>query len=163
MEEQKVRRQILGREQARHKIENYCAYQERSHKEVRDKLYDMGLATSDVEETISELISTNFLNEERFAFSYASGKFRLKQWGRRKIKQGLKSKGVPEKLISSALLSIDDADYIETLSSILSKKSLQLTERHPAKRKNKLVQYALSKGYETDLIFDSLKSNELDE
>ncbi|HEY1023602.1 MAG TPA: regulatory protein RecX [Sphingobacteriaceae bacterium] len=161
MEDQRGRQLVLSKQQARQKIESYCAYQERSQQEVRNKLYEMGLRTADVEEVIAELIQTNFLNEERFALAYASGKFRLKQWGRKKIRQGLKVKGVPDKLISKALSSIEDSQYVRTLADILAKKSSQLTEKHPAKRKNKLVQYAISKGYETDLIFDTLKSSNL--
>ena len=161
MEEQKGPQNPISKQQARAKIESYCAYQERSQKEVRDKLYDMGLFSADVEETISDLIQTNFLNEERFALAYAGGKFRMKAWGRKKIKMGLKLKGVSEKLIHKALFSLDEDDYFKTLVQLLERKSARLSERDSQKKKNKLIQYALSRGYEMDLIFEALKSNEL--
>ena len=162
MEDQKGRPKPLSKQQARQKIKAYCAYQERSQKEVRAKLYDMGLYTADVEETISDLIQENFLNEERFAIAYAGGKFRIKQWGRVKIKQGLKLKGVPEKMINKAIYSIDEDEYRATLQNILEKKSHLINEKEPFKKRNKLIQYAQGKGFETDLIFLTLKSSELD-
>src|SRR5690606_6510429 len=95
MEIQQAKQTYLTRLQARQKIERYCAYQERSQKEVRNKLYELGLKNSaDVEELISELIQSNFINEERFARAYTLGKFRMKLWGRIKISQGLKQKGI---------------------------------------------------------------------
>lgn len=143
------------------KAEHFCAYQERSQQEVRNKLYDLGLYPDAVERIISKLIEDNFLNEERFARAYAQGKFNLKAWGRIKIKQGLKLKRVPEKLINKALQSIDGDDYLLALSKILTKKSTQLTEKDNFKRRYKLIQYAVSRGFETDLINDVLKNNEL--
>ncbi len=161
MDEQKRPVRTLSKQQARQKIESYCAYQERSQKEVRNKLYDMGLYPADVEELISDLIQSNFLNEERFAMAYAGGKFRMKGWGRKKIKAGLKLKGVPDRLLNKALYSIDDDDYFRMLTELLQRKSALLTERESQKRTNKLVQHALARGFELDLIFEALKGNEL--
>src|ERR1700761_2983059 len=96
------------------KAEHYCAYQERSQQEVRDKLYEWGLWTDAVENIISQLITAGFLNEERFAKAYSLGKFRQKAWGKGKIKQGLKLKKVPDVLIKKALLVIDADDYLQT-------------------------------------------------
>src|SRR5690606_39071532 len=118
----------LTRQQALEKMEHYCAYQERSQQEVRDKLYTLGLHRNDVEEVISELIQTNFLNEERFAIAYTQGKFRMKNWGRLKIKQGLKLKRVSEKLITKALKQLDGDEYYITLTKVLEKKSALLKE-----------------------------------
>ncbi|PRY48016.1 regulatory protein [Arcticibacter pallidicorallinus] len=161
MDFEKPVKKILDKKTALAKAEHYCAYQERSQQEVRNRLYDYGLRSDEVEELISDLIQNNFLNEERFARSYALGKFRMKQWGRIKIKMGLKAKKVSDKLIVKALKELDDDDYMDTLSAVLTKKAAQIREPDSFKRKNKLVQYGLMRGYENDLIFDVLKSNEL--
>ena len=97
------------------KIKQYCAYQERCHAEVRDKLYSFGLYKKDAEFIISQLISENYLNEERFAILYAGGKFRIKQWGRVKIKHALRQKQVSEYSIKKALKEISESDYKKTL------------------------------------------------
>ncbi|MBS1527898.1 MAG: RecX family transcriptional regulator [Bacteroidetes bacterium] len=140
------------------KAENYCAYQERSQQEVRDKLYEWGLYPSIVENVISKLIESNFLNEERFATAYATGKLRQKGWGRIKIKQGLKFKKVSEPLIKKALKSIDEDEYLEILRKVIQKKEGTIAEKMPYKRNYKLQQYALSRGFESDLIWDVLKN-----
>jgi len=143
------------------KAEHFCAYQERAQQEVRDKLYEWGLWPDAVENIIVKLIGDNFLNEERFAKAYVRGKFKQKGWGRIKIKQGLKIKKIPESLLKKALLIIDGDEYLETLTKVLSKKAAMLTEKTPYKRRYKLHQYALSRGFETDLIIDVLKNSEL--
>ncbi|MBV8388395.1 MAG: regulatory protein RecX [Mucilaginibacter sp.] len=143
------------------KAEHYCAYQERSQQEVRDKLYEWGLHSAQVENLIVQLIQTNFLNEARFANAYVQGKFNQKGWGKQKIKQGLKFKKVSDVLIKKALNSIDSDDYLSTLKQILQKKAALLGEKDPYKRKIKLHQYALSRGYENEIISDILKNNEL--
>jgi len=147
----------LTRQQALEKMEHYCAYQERSQQEVRDKLYTLGLHRNDVEEVISELIQTNFLNEERFAIAYTQGKFRMKNWGRLKIKQGLKLKRVSEKLITKALKQLDGDEYYITLTKVLEKKSALLKEKDPFKKRSRLFQYASGRGFESDLILESLR------
>lgn len=152
---------VLDKKSARLKAEHYCAYQERSQQEVRNKLYEYGLKSYEVEEVISELIQDNFLNEDRFATAYALGKFRLKKWGRIKIKMGLKSKQVSDKLIVKALKNLNGDDYFGTLCEVLTKKAPQIKETDPYKRRYKLVQYALMRGYENDLIFDALESSGL--
>lgn len=141
------------------KAANWCAYQERSQQEVRDKLYEWQMKPFEVEEIISSLISENFLNEERFAFAYVSGKFKVKKWGKIKIKQGLKLKRVPEPLIKKALNSIDGDEYFETLQQLLEKKQQTEKEKNTIKRQFKLLNYLHSKGYEKDLIFTLLKTN----
>jgi len=143
------------------KAEHFCAYQERAQQEVRDKLYDWGLWPDAVENIIIQLIGGNFLNEERFAKSYVQGKFKQKGWGKIKIKQGLKFKKIPDGLLKKALLTIDGDDYLEMLNKILVKKAALLTEKMPYKRLYKLQQYALSRGFEADLINDVLKNSEL--
>jgi regulatory protein len=114
MDTPKVKK-ITDEKVALQKAGHYCAYQERSQQEVRNKLYEWGLWTSAVEIIISELIAGNFLNEERFAKAYTKGKFNQKGWGRIKIKQGLKFKQVPDVLIKKALTGIDKSEYFDTL------------------------------------------------
>ena len=153
---------IFSQQQAKVKAESYCAYQERSQFEIRNKLYEWGLHQRDVEEIISELIELNFLNEERFALAYSLGKFRIKGWGKNKIKQGLKLKRIPDKLIIKSLKSIDDNDYLIMLRKILQKKSNTIFEKDPFKKRYLLSRFATSKGYESDLIADLLINNKLD-
>jgi regulatory protein len=160
MEEPKKKR-ITDEKTALAKAEHFCAYQERSQQEVRNKLYELGMYPTGVENVISELITGNFLNEERFARAYVQGKFNLKGWGRIKIKQGLKLKQVPEKLINKALQIIDGDDYLRVLQKVIEKKQTQLHEVDAFKRRYKLQQYAMSRGYESDLINDVLKDSEL--
>ena len=143
------------------KAQRFCAYQERSQQEVRNKLYELGLFAGRVEEVISELIQAGFLNEERFAVAYTLGKFRIKKWGKLKIRHGLRLKKIPEKLIAKALKQINEADYLRTLQDVLSKKRVLLKEKDNFKLEYKLIQFALSKGYERDLITDALKANML--
>jgi regulatory protein len=154
---QKIIDEQLGLEKAGH----YCAYQERSQQEIRDKLYEWGLWPAAVENIIVKLIEGGFLNEERFANAYATGKFRQKAWGKIKIKQGLKLKKVSDVLIKKALSSINYDDYLETLRIIIEKKAALLNEGNAYKRRYKLQQYALSRGFEGDLITEVLKDSEL--
>ena len=147
---------ITDEKVALQKAERYCAYQERSQQEVRDKLYEWGLWTDAVENIIVNLIGNNFLNEERFANTYTRGKFNQKNWGRVKIKQGLKQKRVPDVLIKKALKTIDGDEYVKTLTKVLTKKATLLTEKDPFKRRYKLQQYAMGRGFEGDLVGDVL-------
>ena len=153
---------IFSRQQAKVKAESYCTYQERSQFEIRNKLYEWGLHQRDVEEIISELIELNFLNEERFALVYSLGKFRIKGWGKIKIRQGLKLKRIPDKLIIKSLKSIEYDDYLMMLKKILQKKSNTISEKDPFKKRYLLTRFASSKGYESDLITDLLINNKLD-
>jgi regulatory protein len=120
------------------------------------------LHQKDVEEIISELIELNFLNEERFALAYSLGKFRIKGWGKNKIRQGLKLKRIPDKLIIKSLKSIEDDDYLMMLKKILQKKLNTISEKDPFKKRYLLTRFAASKGYESDLIADLLINNKLD-
>lgn len=162
MDEQTPRKKpVFTKLQAHQKAEGFCAYQERSQQEVRDKLYSWGLHSAEVEDVISDLITHNFINEERFAHAYASGKFRMKHWGKIKIRQGLQLKKVSSRLIKEALAQIDAESYTETLANLLEKKALSLSEKDPYKRKMKLAGYAAGKGYENELIFDLLNTKDL--
>ena len=157
METARTAQKITDPKVALTKAEHYCAYQERAQQEVRDKLYEWGLWPEAVEQTIATLVETNYLNEERFARTYAKSKFNQKGWGRIKIKQSLKIKRIPDKLIQKALKEIDGDDYIKRLAQIIDKKSAVLVEKNLRKRQYKLLQYALGRGFESDLINDLLR------
>lgn len=144
-------------EEAFLKIQSWCAYQERCQQETRDKLYDYGLWPEAVENIIADLITQNFINEERFAKAFAGGKFRVKKWGRVKIKIALKQKKISEYCIKKAMQEIDDDEYMKTIKLVLEKKGRMLQEKNPIKRKYKLLQYLYSRGFEQDLILDAMK------
>ena len=139
------------------RMASFCAYQERCQAEVRAKLtseYDLN--PDEIEFIIAELISQGFINEERFAKIYAGSKFRVKKWGKLKIEQALKQFQLTNFCIEKGLAEITDEEYETTLREILVKKSKILKENNPLKRKQKLLQYALSKGYEMDIVLDLL-------
>ena len=143
----------LSLEQALQKARHYCGYQERSHSEVQDKLYSFGLRKKDVETALAILIEENYLNEERFAVAFAGGKFRMKQWGRSKIRYELKQKQVSDYCIKKALASIDADDYEKTFRALVAKKLAELkSEKNIFTKKKKLQNYLIGKGYEFELV-----------
>lgn len=139
------------------KMMDYCAYQERCHKEVRSKLLDLKIYGEDLENIIVELISENFLNEERFARSYARGKFRIKKWGKIKIRQELKKRYVSDYCIKKAMEELDEEGYIEGLYELIEKKIPTEKETNEFKLKGRLAKYAISKGFESPLVWQALK------
>lgn len=139
-------------QQALEKARHFCAYQERCQQEVRDKLYDLGMHREEVEQGISDLITEGFLDEERFARSYARGKFRIKHWGRTKIRYALKQKKISDYCIRKAMEEIDGDEYIEVLKQIAEKKSASIKEKNSFSHRQKIVQYLLQRGFELDII-----------
>ncbi len=136
-------------------IENarkYCAYEERCQQQVRDKLYEWELHQKEVEQIISQLITEGFINEERFAKAFARGKFRIKKWGRIKIKHELKKHRITDYCIKSGLKEIDEKEYSKTLKELAEKKSKLIKEKHPLKKKYKLMNFLIGKGYESDFV-----------
>ncbi len=143
----------IGTEKAWQKIKHYCAYQERCHAETKDKLYSFGLYKHEVETLVSQLIEENYLNEERYAVAFAGGKFRMKQWGKTKIKYELQLKQVSDYCIKKALNEIHANDYEMTLHKLAGNKLATLQdETNPFVIKTKLRNYLLQKGYESALI-----------
>ncbi|MCU0468059.1 MAG: recombination regulator RecX [Arcicella sp.] len=140
------------------KAANFCAYQERTQKEVREKLADLAIYGDEAEEMIVWLIENNYLNEERFAKIFAGSKFRQKQWGRLKIRQELKMRGVSDYCLRVGMNEINGDDYIETLQEIIEKKAREIKDADKLVRKQKLVRFALSRGFEQDLVFDMVKN-----
>ncbi len=150
--------QQLTKEQALQKIKPYCAYQERCHSEVKEKLYSYGLYKKDVEALLSHLVEENFLNEERFAILFAGGKFRIKHWGKIKIQYELKQKQVSEYCIKKALKEIDQAAYTKTLYKLAEiKLKLLKTEKNLFTKKQKLHDHLKQKGFESNLIQSVIK------
>ena len=147
----------IGTEKAFQKAKYYCAYQERSHAEVKKKLYGFGLYKNEVEILLSQLIEENYLNEERFAIAFAGGKFRIKQWGKTKIKYELKMRQIGDYNIKKALSQIEEEDYLKTLQKLAAEKLATLkSEKNIFIRKSKLQNYLVGKGYEFNLIGEIL-------
>jgi regulatory protein len=143
----------LSKEQAIPRIRQFCAYQERCHKEVKEKLYSLGLYKKDVEEITSQLIEENYLDEERFAIQYAGGKFRMNGWGKVKIKHALKQKQVSDYSVKKAIKQIPDEDYMKTLQKLAEQKLKTLKgESNSLMKEKKVFDYLLQKGFESELI-----------
>ena len=135
---------------------SFCAYQERTPDEVRERLREWNIRGEDAEVVVSRLVEEDFLSEGRFARAFAGGKFRIKHWGRLKIRHELRARGLSEGCIRQGLLEIDEAAYRQTLQQLLEKKNDSLQDE-PVARKQKLLRYALSKGYENDLTWNVLE------
>jgi len=144
--------------EAKIKAGNYCAYQERTQQEVRDKLYKLGLHRNEVEEVLTELITEGFVNEERYAMNFASGKFRLKQWGKLKIIFSLKQKKISPYCISEAIKQIPDDEYEKAIILLINNKSKHLTGEEFV-IKNKIARYLIGKGFEQELVWSIINSN----
>lgn len=153
----KAAEKIVTSYDALDKMRKWCAYQERSQFDVRKKLYEFRLADEETENIIAELISENYLSEERFAMAFAGGKFRIKHWGRNKIKVGLRQHRVSETCIRKALASIDGEQYLKVLEKVLEKKMKLEKKPNEPKTYYKLLNYAISRGFESDLAADLLK------
>jgi regulatory protein len=145
-------------QEAREKIQRYCAYQERSHKEVRARLFDYGLDRNDVEELIAHLITSNFLNEERYAKAFAGGKFRMKKWGRLKIIHALETQGLTPNCINSGLKEIDGDDYEKVIHDFLVRKNDEVNEENIYAQRDKISKAAILKGYEPELVWKILRT-----
>jgi regulatory protein len=145
--------------EAKKKLEHYCAYQERCHKEVRQKLRDMHMIPEAIDVVIAHLLEHNFLNEERFAKAFVKGKFTIKKWGRRRLTLALKQKEVSKYTINIAMSTIGDGEYIDTFNALAEKKLNSIKESNILKKKKKLADYLLYRGWEPHLVYD--KVNEL--
>lgn len=142
------------------KLKYYCAYQERAHSEVNQKLWDFQLDEDERSNIIAQLISENYLNEERFAIAFSEGKFRMRKWGKLKIKIKLKEKKVSSYCIDKGLKAIEYDEYWNTLVKLVNNKHNSIKETNPYKKKLKTVNYCYQKGYETDLIWEAINQIE---
>ncbi len=145
-------RKNLTKEQALQKLKHFCAYQERCHKEVQDKLYDLGIWKKDHGDIIATLIEEKYLDEERFAIAFAGGKFRIKKWGMQKIRYALQQKQVSEYSIRKALKEIDKEEYEKRAFELLADKYAELKQEQYLVRKKRSMDHMISKGYEYDLV-----------
>ena len=155
-EEQKPKKKLTPN-QAMLKAQATCAYQERCQQEMRDKLYDWGLHSIEVENIIAQLITDNFLNEERFAIAFAGGKFRIKKWGRVKIKLELKKRKISDYCIRKALQQIDDKDYLRTIRELIAKKGKEIKGGKENIRNYKIARFVASRGFEQDVVWEVMK------
>ena len=158
MDSKKIQNKSFTVAEIKEKLANYCAYQDRCHWETEQKMREFNLIPEAQDEILIYLIQNNFLNEERFAKSFARGKFYQKNWGKNKIRMELKKRKIPEKLIQIGLKEIDENDYSKTLHHLFEKKKESLkSERESFKKKAKIRNYLLQKGFESDLITDLLR------
>tara|TARA_Y100000815_G_C13325266_1_gene493895 strand:- start:677 stop:1150 length:474 start_codon:yes stop_codon:yes gene_type:complete len=143
-------------DEATKKMESYCAYQERCHKEVLEKLKGMNMIPEAIDHILGHLIQENYLNEERFAKAFARGKFSIKKWGTNRIIRELKFRDISVYNIKSALAEIQNEDYLTTFDELAKKRLGQITEKNPLKRKKKLADYLLYRGWESHLVYEKV-------
>ena len=138
------------------KLQRYCAYQDRCHKEVAQKLKDMQMIPQASEQIITTLIEENFLNEERFAMAFVRGKFKIKKWGRRRLISELKQRNISNYLVNKALGQISDMEYKTTFEALAHKKANSLKGGSVLKKKKKLADYLLYRGWESHLVYEKI-------
>lgn len=147
-----MQKRKLTKEQALQKLRHYCGYQERCLSEVKNKLYELGINKNEHDEMIRELVKEEYLNEERFARAFAVGKFKIKEWGRKKIEYALKEKMVNSDTIQTALRQILEEEYVAILQKLAGEKFESLNSEQEMIRKKKTMQYLLQRGFEFDLV-----------
>ena len=142
---------------AKKNIEHYCAYQERCHKEVINKLKNLGIIQNAIDIIVADLIQNNYLNETRFAQSFARGKFKIKKWGKVKIHRELNKREISEYNIKMGMKEISDSDYEETFNKLLDKKLSELSHLPESDKKRKIFNYLSYRGWEVEKIFEALR------
>jgi len=143
-------------EEAKRKLEHYCVYQDRCHEEVQQKLKSLKMIPQAADAIIVHLIEHNFLNEERFACSFARGKFRIKHYGKRRIVNELKMRGISKYNIDKALKEINEDEYIETFNALAEKQWNATNDRSILTKKKKVTDFLLRKGFESNMIYDKI-------
>ncbi|WP_027125605.1 regulatory protein RecX [Gelidibacter mesophilus] len=138
------------------KMERYCSYQERCHKEVTQKLYTMRMIPEAIDHIVVKLMQDNFLNEERYAKAFVSGKFRIKKWGKQRLTRELRQKDIGKTLITMALQTISDAEYLQAFHALAEKKAESIKETSTLKKKKKLADYLSYRGWESHLVYDKV-------
>ena len=147
---------IFSIEQAKKKLEYYCVYQERCHQDVENKLRSMKLSASFKETVMLHLLENDFLNEERFSKAFARGKFKIKKWGKYRIESELKSRNISEYNIRSGLQEISESDYLESFNELAKKRLAQINETNIYKKRKKLADYLLYRGWESDMVYSKV-------
>ncbi len=153
-------KEVYSTTEAIQKIEHYCAYQERCHEEVEQKLRSMKMDSDEIDQIIAHLINDNFLNEERFACSFARGKHRIKHWGKMRITNELKFRGINQTLITIALKEISPEEYYETFDQLANKHWESIREPNALKKRKKFCDYLLRRGFESNLVYEKMKELE---
>ncbi|SHG64896.1 regulatory protein [Flavobacterium micromati] len=153
-------KEVFSIKEAVHKIEHYCAYQERCHEEVVQKLRSMKMDSDEIDVILVKLIGDNFLNEERFACSFARGKHRMKQWGKIRIVNELKFKKINQRLITTALKQITEEEYLVTFHTLAERNWESIRETNALKKRKKFCDYLLRKGFESNLVYEKVKELE---
>ncbi len=151
---------IFTIKEATQKIEYFCAYQERCHEEVVAKLRTMKMDSDEIDQIMVHLLAENFLNEERFACSFARGKHRMKHWGKIRIVNELKFKNISQTLINIALKEITTEEYLETFHALAEKHWESIRETNSLKKRKKFCDYILRRGFESNLVYEKLKELE---
>lgn len=143
-------------DEATKKLEGYCAYQDRCHKEVISKLRAMNMIPEAIDLIVGHLIKENFLNEERFARSFARGKFNIKKWGRNRIENELKYREISKYNIKLAMEEIDSKEYLKSFNSLAKKRLAEIREKDLQKRRKKLADYLLYRGWESGMVYEKV-------
>jgi len=144
-------------EEAKRKLEKYCIYQDRCHKEIEQKLFEMSMIEGAKNVIILHLMEHDFVNEERFSKSYARGKFKIKKWGKQRIIRELKFRNISDYNIKSALKEIDEEEYLKTLENLAQKKMASISEKNPYKKSQKVTNFLLYRGFENNLVYEVVK------
>ena len=145
-------------DEAQRALEQYCAYQERCHKEVKAKLKELRMIPEAMDKIIVALIENNYLNEERFAKTFVRGKFRIKKWGKNRLVKELKFRDISKYAIDAALKEIDDTEYLLALDELTKKRIRQVKDTNIYRRKKKVADYLLYRGWESHLIYEKLNA-----
>jgi regulatory protein len=148
----------LTKEQALQKLRFYCRYQQRCQSELKEKLFELGINRKDHDEFLEKLVKENCVSDEKFAMAFVSGRFKMKQWGRKKIQKGLKEKKVSDEIAQKALGEINKREYIAVLNKLAKKRYAALKHEQYLVRKKKTMDYLMQKGYEVDLIKDAINN-----
>lgn len=154
-----MQKKYISRDEALKRLQRYCAYQDRCHQEARRKLLDLGIYGQDLEEILLSLIEDKFLDEERFARSYARGKFQIKGWGRIRITSELKQRQISAYCLRKAMEEIDPEAYLQKLEQQLLTRAEQYKNDpgNPLEIRQRLAHYAIRKGFEPEIVWETLK------
>lgn len=143
------------------KAERFCAYRERCSYEIKQKLRELGVDPDQTEKIMTSLTEDEYFSDERFARLFVSGKFRIKRWGKNKLRAELKMKKLPDPFIYNALDSIDEEEYLKTIEHLIAKKSKEVKSKNAKDKTKKIAMYLFSKGFESDLVWKALKQSEI--
>jgi len=154
------KKKYISKQEALEKLQQYCIYQDRCQQEVKQKLFSLGIYGNEADDILVKLIQNDFVNEERFARAYVSGKYKLKRWGRLMIINKLKARGISKYCINKGLEEIEEERYIENLNYLINKKKPIIKVNRKYQLNQKLATYVIGKGYESTLVWKILEDSE---